>query len=225
MQQRDVRAIEAMGAALVGSGKPFVVTSRTLAMKHGQLSLETDVPDETAVGSLRIPGENACLQLARQGVRSSVVRLAPSVHGSGDRGFIPMLIAVARRTAVSAYIEDGQNRWPAVHRLDAARLFRLVVEKAEPGTAWHGASEEGVTLEAIAKMIGTKLQLPAISISAADAPAHFANPFFAAVFGRDAPASSARARALLGWQPTHATLLQDLEQGDYFSSKAFSVLA
>jgi nucleoside-diphosphate-sugar epimerase len=225
MMRRDRTAIEALGQPLVGSGKPLVITSGTLVMQPGRVSTETDPPDERSIGHFRIAGEKACLAFARQGVRASVVRLAPTVHGPGDFGFIPMLIATARRTGVSAYIDDGANRWPAVHRLDAATLFRLALERAPAGTTWHGAAETGVTLTSIAEVIGAKLQLPVRSVSRADAPAHFANPFFAIVFGLDVPVSSERTRTELGWTPTHATLLDDLAHGDYFTDAAFSKFA
>jgi nucleoside-diphosphate-sugar epimerase len=128
--RRDRTAIETIGQALAGSGKPFVSTSGTLVMPSGRVTCEQDAPDPDSIGWFRIPGEQACLAFAGQGVRSSVVRLAPTVHGPGDYGFIPMLIAAARKNGVSAYIGDGANRWPAVHRLDAATLFRLALEKA-----------------------------------------------------------------------------------------------
>lgn len=153
-------------------------------MPAGRVSTETDAPDPESIASFRVPGEQACLAFAGQGVRSSVVRLAPTVHGPGDYGFIPAMIAAARRTGVSAYIGDGTNRWPAIHRLDAASLFRLALEKAPAGSVLHGAGESAITFETIA------------------------------------PASSARTRALLGWTPTHATLLEDMETGDYFAAQA-----
>jgi nucleoside-diphosphate-sugar epimerase len=225
MMRRDRTAIETMGEALVGSGKPFVITSGTLVMQRGGIRTETDPPDTSSIGAFRIAGETACLSFATRGVRASVVRLAPTVHGPGDFGFIPMLIATARRTGVSAYIGDGSNRWPAVHRLDAATLFRLALEQAPAGTAWHGAAEEGISLKSIAETIGDKLGLPVRSVRPDDAPAHFANPFFAIVFGLDAPVSSERTRAELGWNPTHATLLADLMHGDYFTEGAYSKFA
>jgi nucleoside-diphosphate-sugar epimerase len=223
--RRDRSAIEALGGALVGSGKPFVSTSGTLVMTPGRVTTENDPADTGSIGAFRIPGEAACLGFATRGVRSSVVRLAPTVHGPHDIGFIPMLVATARRTGVSAYIGDGSNRWPAVHRLDAATLFRLALEKAPAGTVWHGAAESGVTLKSIAEMIGDKLRLPVRSVSAAEAPGHFGNPFFARVFGIDAPVSSERTRAELGWKPSHATLLDDLAHGDYFTEAAYSAFA
>lgn len=225
MMRRDRAAIEALGEALVGSGKVFVSTSGTLVMKPGGLRTETEAADRGSIGAFRIAGETACLSFASRGVRASVVRLAPTVHGPGDYGFIPMLIATARRTGISAFIDDGANRWPAVHRGDAAVLFRLALEKAAGGTAWHGAAEQGVPFKAIAETIGHQLGIPVRSVSRVDAPAHFASPFFAVAFGLDAPVSSDRTRSELGWQPTHPTLLDDLAYGDYFTDAAYSKFA
>jgi nucleoside-diphosphate-sugar epimerase len=220
MARRDTGAIQALGRPLVGTGKPFVSTSGTLVMKAGRVGLETDAPDASSMAEFRIRGENACLQFATEGVRASVVRLAPTVHGPGDHGFIPMLIARARKTGVSVYVGDGENRWPAVHRLDAARLFRLALEKAPAGTAWHGAGEGGVRFKSIAEKIGEKLSLPIRSLTPEEARAHFESPFFAMVYGIDSPVSNEHTRAALGWNPTHATLLEDLEHGDYFTGAA-----
>lgn len=221
MRRRDVAAIETLGKELIGSEKPFVSTSGTLVMRAGQEATEEDPADPHSIAAFRIPGEQACLGFAKQGVRSSNVRLAPTVHGPGDYGFVPMLVAAARRTGVAAYIGDGSNRWPAVHRLDAAVLYRLALEKAPLGTALHGTSEN-LTLRSIAEKIGQKLGLPVRSIPPDEATAHFGNPFMARVFATDAPASSARTQSLLGWTPTHATLLEDLESGDYFENTAIS---
>jgi nucleoside-diphosphate-sugar epimerase len=215
--RRDVNAIEALGTALAGTGKPFVSTSGTFVMTPGRVSEETDVPDGDALAAYRIPGERSCLGYAAREVRSSVVRLAPTVHGPGDYGFVAMLVATARKTGVSAYIGDGANRWPAIHRLDAATLFRLALEKAPAGTALHGAAESGVPLRDIAEKIGRTLGLPVVSVGPDQAPSHFGSPALAAVFAADTPASSARTRELLGWTPSHYTLLEDLEHGDYFA--------
>ena len=215
--RRDHTANNALGQALVGSGKPFVSTSGTFVMAAGQVSTEHDPPDPESIGSFRVPGEQTCLAFAEQGVRSSVVRLAPTVHGPGDYGFIPALIAAARRAGVSAYIGDGANRWPAIHRLDAASLFRLAVEKAPAGSALHGAGESAITIETIARHIGRILGIPTASLTLEQAATHLGNPFLARCFATDAPASSALTQALLGWKPTHATLLEDMETGDYFS--------
>jgi nucleoside-diphosphate-sugar epimerase len=151
-------------------------------------------------------------------VRSIVVRLAPTVHGPHDHGFVPMLIETARRTGISAYVGDGSNRWPAVHRLDAADLFRLAVETAPAGSVVHGVGETAVPFRSIAEKIGARLGVPVRSVHAADAAEHFGNPFMATVYGTDAPASSARTQELLGWVPNHQTLLEDLDDGDYFAA-------
>ncbi len=222
MTRRDCAAIEAMGEALTGSGKPLVITSGTLVMPTGTVATEQDAPDPQSLGTLRIPGEQACLGFASKGVRSIVLRLAPTVHGPGDHGFIPFLISTARRTGVSAYVAEGVNRWPAVHRLDAATLYRLAVEKAPAGSTLHGAGESGVTFQTIAHLIGQMLNIPTVSIPVSRAVEHFQNPFFAKAFAVDSPVSSICTRELLGWDPVHPTLLQDLETGDYFSSEATS---
>ncbi|MCV7100509.1 SDR family oxidoreductase [Mycobacterium palustre] len=215
--KRDVDAIEALGTVLADTGKPFVSTSGTMVMTPGRLSEETDPPDENSPAKYRIPGERSCLRFADRGVRSSVIRLAPTVHGPGDYGFVAMLIAVARKTGVSAYIGDGANRWPAVHRLDAATLFRLALEKAPAGTALHGAAESGVPLRDIAEKIGRTLDLPVVSVGLDEAPSHFGSAALSSVFAADVPVSSARTRELLGWNPRHHTLIEDLEHGDYFT--------
>jgi nucleoside-diphosphate-sugar epimerase len=215
--KRDVDAIETLGAALAGTGKPFVSTSGTMVMTPGRVSAETDAPSPDAFAAYRIPGERSCLGFADRGVRSSVIRLAPTVHGPGDYGFVAMLVATARRTGVSAYVGDGANRWPAVHRLDAATLFRLALEKAPAGTALHGAAEGGVLLRDIADRIGRTLEVPVVSVGSAEAAAHFGSAGLASVFAADVPVSSARTRELLGWKPSHYTLLEDLEHGDYFA--------
>lgn len=222
MTKRDCSAITALGQAMVGSGKPLIITSGTLVMPTGRVTHEHDAPDPQSLGSLRISGEQTCLAFAAQGVRAVVLRLAPTVHGPGDHGFIPFLISTARRTGVSAYIGDGANRWPAVHRLDAAVLFRLAVEKAPSGSTLHGAGESAVTLETIAHLVGRKLQIPTVSVAPEEAGAHFQNPFFALAFAADAPVSSTHTRRLLDWKPVHATLLEDMETSDYFSPQAAS---
>ncbi len=222
MTERDCAAINAMGQVLVGSGKPLVLTSGTLVMPTGRVATEQDEPDPQSLGTLRIPGEEACLGFAAQGVRAIVLRLAPTVHGPGDYGFIPFLISTARRTRVSGFIAEGANRWPAVHRQDAATLYRLAVEKAPAGSRLHGTGESAITFETIAHLVGRTLGVPVVSISTEKAVAHFQNPFFAKAFAVDSPVSSAYTRELLGWHPRHPTLLQDLETGDYFSAGAAS---
>lgn len=222
MSQRDCAAINAMGQALAGSGKPLVITSGTLVMATGRVATEHDSPDPQSLGLHRIAGEQTCLAFAGQAVRAIVLRLAPTVHGPGDYGFIPFLISAARRTGKSAYIGEGANRWPAVHRQDAATLFRLAVEKAPAGSRLHGVGESAIPFETIAHLIGRRLQIPTASLTPEEALAHFQNPFFAKAFAADAPVSSAYTRELLGWRPTHATLLEDMEASDYFSPQAGS---
>ena len=222
MTKRDCAAIEAMGQAIIDSGKPLVMTSGTLVMPTGKVATEQDEPDPQSLGTLRIPGEQVCLGFAAQGVRAIVLRLAPTVHGAGDYGFVPFLISTARRTGVSGYVAEGANRWPAVHRQDAATLYRLAVEKAPAGSRLHGTGESAVTFETIAHLIGRMLKVPVVSVSADKAVEHFRNPFFAKAFAVDSPVSSAYTRKLLGWKPIHCTLLQDLEGGDYFSAGAAS---
>jgi len=217
LARRDSTAIDALGQGLVGTGKPLVITSGTFAMRAGRESLETDPADPKSLAYFRIPGEQACLAFADRGVRASVVRLAPTVHGPGDYGFIPMMIEAARKAGFSAHVGDGANRWPAVHRYDAASLFRLALEKAPAGSALHGAAEN-LTLKSIAETIGARLGLPVRSLSHDEAVEHFGSTFFAGAYAADAPASSARTRRLLGWTPTHPGLLQDLEDGDYFAA-------
>jgi nucleoside-diphosphate-sugar epimerase len=184
------------------------------------VSTEHDAPDPDSVAAFRIPGEQTCLAFADRGVRASVVRLAPTVHGPGDYGFVPALIAAARRTGVSAYIGDGANRWPAVHRLDAARLFRLALEGAPAGSVLHGAGESAVTIRAVAQQIGRTLGIPTESLTLEQAAEHLGNPFLATFFSLDVPVSSAHTRALVGWNPQHPTLLEDLATGDYFTPQA-----
>jgi nucleoside-diphosphate-sugar epimerase len=214
--QADLRAVETIGTALEGSGKPFVVTSATfLLARLGLLGTEEDVSDSAVP---RAAAENAAIALAERGVRSSVVCNALSVHGEGDtRGFVSSLIGIARAKGVSAFVGDGANRWPAVHRLDAARLYRLAVEAAPAGSRLHGAAEEGVPFKAIAEVIGRHLNLPVVSIAAEDAGAHFG--FLSAFVSADNPTSSALTQQRLGWRPEGPGLIADLEQGYYFNNE------
>ncbi|MER8014824.1 SDR family oxidoreductase [Streptomyces griseoluteus] len=207
----DLRAIEAMGEVLAGSGRPLVVTSGTAIAPAGRLATEADAP---APGTHRTPSEEAAVALAERGVRGSVVRLAPSVHGPGDQGFVPHLIRIAREKGVVGRIGDGANRWPGVHRLDAARLFRLVLEQAPAGTRWHAAADEGVPFREIAEVIGRHLDLPVVSVPPERAGEHFG--FLGRFAGVDNPTSSAATRERLGWRPTGPGLLADLDQGHYF---------
>jgi len=209
----DLRSVETIVAALEGTGKPFVGTSGTLMLPPGRLGTEEDAG---TAGVRRVASENAALSMAERGVRTSVVRLAPTVHGKGDaHGFIPSLIGIARMKGVSAFIGDGSNRWPAVHRLDAASLFRLAVEAAPAGSRLHGAAEEGVPFHDIAEAIGRQLKLPVVSIAAEDAGDHFG--WLSAIVSVDNPTSSALTRERLGWQPQGPSLIADIEQGHYFN--------
>lgn len=194
----DLRAVETMGAALEGSGKPFLTTAHA----NGTAS------------------DNAVLALAERGVRTAVVSLSPSVHGKGDKAFVSRLINIARDKGFSAYIGDGSNRWPAVHRLDAAHLYRLALEKAPAGSRLYGRAEEGVPFRDIAEVIGKQLNLPVVGISQEEADAHFG--FLGAIAGLDIPSilpgSGVETKQLLGWRPVHPTLISDLEQGHYFNN-------
>ena len=211
----DLAAIEAIGAALAGSGKPFVVTSAIGVLTPGRLVAEHDAATPGSAGAHRVPSEVAALALAGRGVRATVVRLPPSVHGDGDHGFVPALIGIARKQAVSAYIGDGMNRWPAVHRRDAARLYRLALEGGVAGTAYHGVAEEGVATRHIAEVIGRWLDLPVVGLSDEQAAGHFG--WLGRFFGSDWLASSALTRQGLGWRPVHPGLLEDLDRAAYFS--------
>ena len=211
----DRRAIETIGSALAGSDRPFLNTSGLAGLASGRLSTEEDEPSPNATP--RAPAEGLTLGFARRGVRAGVVRLSPSVHGDGDHGFVPMIIGVAREKGVSAYIGDGSNRWPGVHRLDAARLYRLALEKGEAGWCHHGVGDEGgVPTREIAEVIGRRLNLPVRSLSTEEAKAHFG--WMAFFFGLDLSASSALTRERLGWQPTRPGLLEDLDHGRYFAA-------
>lgn len=205
----DRRAIEALGAGLEGSDKPLLVTSGTARLASGRLALEADVPKEGVDGYPRV-SEAAAAGLLAKGVRASVVRLAPSTHGAGDHGFVPMLIDIARRTGVSAYLGDGQNRWSGVHRQDAAKVYRLAIERGVGGERYHAVAEEGVPFREIAAAIGRGLGVPVESRP----PEHFG--WFAMFAGMDAATSSAWTRQALGWRPTEAGLIADIETAGYF---------
>jgi len=212
----DNRAVEALGAELAGSDRPLAIASGIALVSPGRLATEEDHGDPESVGSHRVASEEAVLALAAQGVRSSVVRLGASVHGEGDHGFVPVLVDVARRTGVSGYVGDGANRWPAVHRLDAARLFRLAIEKAPAGSVLHGVADEGIAIRDIAAVIGRHLDVPVVSVPPEDAGDHFG--FLAHFLAADVPGSSALTQERLGWTPTHADLLTDLDEGHYFET-------
>ncbi|GAA0549544.1 SDR family oxidoreductase [Chitinophaga japonensis] len=210
--ETDQRAIEAIGAALAGSGRPLVVTSGIGLLTPGRLATEEDVRDPVAAPVPRV-SEEAAAAAAAQGVRASVVRLPPSVHGAGDHGFVPHLIEIARGKGVSAYVGDGLNCWPAVHRLDAARLYRLVLENGAAGR-FHGVADEGVPTRDIAEVIGRRLNIPVVSKAPEEAAEHFG--WIGHFFSLHCPASSARTQAQLGWRPAQPGLIPDLDQPHYF---------
>jgi len=211
--ETDRKAIEAIGEVLIGSDRPFIVTSGIGLLAPGKVSTEADMP---APGpNPRIASDEAVNDLAARGVRVSIVRLPPSVHGEGDHGFIPMLIGIAREKGISVYKEEGLNRWSAVHRLDAARLFKLALEaNPAPGTRFHGVGEEGVTFREIAKIIGKRLNIPVVSKSPEEAAAHFT--WFAHFAAFDCPSSSKHTQEVLGWHPTHQGLIADIDTDSYF---------
>ena len=212
--ETDRRAVETLGAALAGSGRPFVVTSGTAVMTPGRLGTEEDAPDPNSPGAPRIASEEAALALAARGVRVSVVRLPPSVHGDGDHAFVPALIGIARDKGVSAYVGDGLNRWPAVHRLDAAPLFRLALEKGSAGARFHGVADEGVPIRDIAGVIGRRLNVPLVAKSPEEAADHFG--WLVHFLSVDNPTSSAQTQERLGWRPTRPALIADLDRERYF---------
>ena len=209
----DLRAIETLGAALEGSGRPLVITTGSALIKPGQVATEDDAASPGA--HLRLRAEDAAKDLAARGVRTSIVRPGASVHGEGDHGFVPVLIDIARTRGVSAYIGDGSNRWPAVHRLDAARLYRLALEKAPAASVFHAVAETGVPIRQIAEVIGRQLDVPVVSVAPEKASEHFG--WIGAFFALDAPASSTQTQERLGWRPTHRRLIADLEAGHYFT--------
>jgi nucleoside-diphosphate-sugar epimerase len=219
--EADRRAIDTFGDALAGSDRPFVIASGILGLAPGRLATEHD---GRGSGSEAVPlidgaptraaNAQATLALAARGVRSSVVRLSPTVHGDGDYGFVATLVDIARTKGASGYIGDGSSRWPAVHVLDAAQLFRLAVEQAPAGSVLHGVADEGVRTRAIAEAIGRHLDVPVVSVDPDDAAAHFT--WLSGFFGADSPASNALTRELLGWTPTHPGLIEDLDRGHYF---------
>jgi nucleoside-diphosphate-sugar epimerase len=208
----DRRAVEAMGAALVGSQRPLIVTSGTgSGAAPGRLATENDPHPPVSVVP-RGATEEAAEAVAARGVRTMVVRL-PQVHDTEKHGLVSLLLGLAREKGVSAYVGDGQNRWPAVHRDSAAQLYRLVLEKGSPGGRYNAVAEEGVPLKSIAEAIAKRLKVPVITRSPEEAAAHFG--WLAGFLGRDLAASSAQTQAQLGWKPTGPGMIEDLEAGSH----------
>jgi nucleoside-diphosphate-sugar epimerase len=210
--QTDRAAIDAFADVLQGTGGPLLIASGTLGLAPGRVGTEEDMPNPAL--HPRIANAAYTLGLADRGIRSIVVRFAPTVHGAGgDHGFIAVLARIAREKRVSGYIGEGQNRWPAVNRLDAGKLVQLAIDEATPGSVLHAIAEEGVPTRDIATALGQFLDVPVESIPVDRAQAHF--DWLAMFFGSDTPASSASTRSLLRWEPTHETLLEDIAAGHY----------
>jgi nucleoside-diphosphate-sugar epimerase len=205
--QTDKLAIEAMAAALAGTDKPFIVSSGCLGLRTEQDSPHADFPRKS---------EQTALAAVAQGVRAMVVRLAPSVHGDGDHGFVPSLIKLAREKGFAMYVGEGQNVWPAVHRLDAAKLYRLALERGSAGARFHGVADPGISIRELAAVIGRRLNVPAVSKTAEEAVALLG--FIGRVLSLGGPSSSELTRDSLSWHPTRPGLIEDLEQGSYFAS-------
>ena len=221
--EADRRTVETFGEVLAGSGRPLVIASGTLGLALGRVATERDglgpAPAEIGRGpQIRRDTARLTVSLADRGIRSAVLRLPPTVHGDGDHGFMATLVKMDTDQGVSGYIGDGSNRWPAVHRFDAAHLFRLAVENAPAGSTLHAIADEGVPIRAVAEVIGRHLGLPLASVAPEDAAAHFG--WLGAFLALDSPASSELTRELTGWQPAQPGLLDDLDKGHYFHHPA-----
>jgi nucleoside-diphosphate-sugar epimerase len=212
--EADRRVIEALGAALEGSERPLIITSGIGILPRGRLATEETASASGPSAHPRAASEEAAAAVAARGVRVAVVRLPPSVHGDGDHGFVPILIGIARDKGISVYADEGGNLWPAVHRLDAAHLYRLVLEKGPAGARYHAVAERGVPFRDIAGVIARRLNVPVVSKSAEEAAKHFG--WFGHFAAMDIEASSEQTRRQLGWQPKQAGLLLDLEGPRYF---------
>lgn len=211
----DERAIEALGAALVGSNKPLIVTAGVSLLRQDRPATEQDAPPPVSASYPR-GSERAADKVAAMGVRVSVVRLSPSVHGDGDYGFVPMLVKMAREKGVSAYVGDGMNSWTAVHRFDAARLYRLALDNASTGRRFHGVAEQAIAFRDIAAVIGKHLDIPVVSKSPQEAAGHFT--WFTHFAAMNCPASNEQTRQLVGWEPKEVGLIKDLDRDSYFQA-------
>ncbi len=211
--EEDRVAIGALGSALIGSDRPLLVTTGAALMTKQPKATETDLPYPPS-DQLPRQSEPAAWALQEQGVSAGVVRLPPSTHGVGDHGFVPILIQLAREKGIAAYVGDGENHWPAVHRHDAARVYRLALERGANDGPYHAVAEEGVPFKAITEIIGQRLGVPVVSLSKEEAKAHFG--WFALFASADIRTSSAHTRELLGWSPTQPGLLADIDQASYF---------
>ncbi|TGQ35654.1 SDR family oxidoreductase [Mesorhizobium sp. M00.F.Ca.ET.216.01.1.1] len=212
----DRRAIETLGAALAGTDRLLVVTSAIgLLAGRDRVVSEDDLPPAETPNP-RVATERTAAAVAARGGKVAVVRLPPSVHGDGDHGFVPILIRIARETGLSAYPSDRENRWPAVHRLDAARAFRLALEKGASGVRYHAVAESGVPFRRIAEVVARRLNVPLVALAPNEAKAHFG--WFAHFAMLDCQASGERTEGALGWQPTRSGLLADIDREVYFRS-------
>jgi nucleoside-diphosphate-sugar epimerase len=211
----DFEAVRTIGDALAGSGRPFVTTSGTMMLALGGISGRAGTEEDVIAGGPRVDAENHVIALAAQGVRTSVVRLPPSVHSDLDHhGFVPTLIGIARDKGYAAYVDDGTSRWPAGHTLDAARLYRLALESAPAGSRLHAVGDEGIPFREIAETIGSMLDVPVRSIDAEDSDDYFG--FLSRFVVLDGPVSSALTRERTGWEPEQPGLIEDMRQGHYF---------